>query len=285
MESKVEERAMNTKKAYASDLGYIQQWAYTTFGNCSFPLTKDAVLHFITDHLHGMEIEKERQLMSLILRDGYKAKPGLHSLATVRRRLFALTAHHKELGYDDPCSDNAIKDLIYAMSRTKKKKIQQKAVTVDMFEKLLSVCDSSIKGIRDKAILQLAWSTCLRRSEITAAQVEHLTRKGEDFLLHVPSKKSCVLNIPISGRAAQALRDWLIAGAVRQEAIFRAVDKGGTVSGNRLSPIDVNRVVKKYCKAAGLNEKQFGAHSLRLGVLMQEATNFSSEAMNTTCCA
>ena len=134
--------AMNTKKAYASDLAYIQQWAHITFGNISFPMTESAVLLFITDHLQGMEVAKEKQLMSPLLRNGYKAKTGLHSLATVRRRLSALTAYHKELGYDDPCSDT-VKHLLHAMSKTEKKTIQQKPMTRDILEKLLTVCDDS----------------------------------------------------------------------------------------------------------------------------------------------
>jgi integrase len=274
--AKMKERvAMNTKKAYASDLGYIQQWAHITFGNFSFPMTEGAVLLFITDHLQGMEVAKEKQLMCTLPRNGYKAKPGLHSLATVRRRLFALTAHHKEWGYEDPCSGNTVKHFFHAMSKTEKKTIQQKAVTRDIFEKLLTVCDGSIKGIRDKAILLLAWTSGgRRRSEIAAAQVEHLTNMGDDFLLHIPthnSKRGNALDVPVKGRAAQALRDWMAAAAVKQGVIFRAVNKRGKVSGNPLSPIDVNRVVKNCCKSAGLNEKQFGAHSLRSGFLMQEA--------------
>src|ERR1700738_72596 len=109
LNARIEERVtMNTKKAYASDLAYIQQWAHITFENFSFPMTEGAVLLFITDHLQGMEAAKEKQLMSPLLRNGYKAKPGLHSLATVHRRLSALTAHHKEQGYDNPCSSNTV---------------------------------------------------------------------------------------------------------------------------------------------------------------------------------
>ena len=268
----MELNAKNTQKAYASDLAYIQQWAHITFGNFSLPMTECTILLFITDHQRGMERAKEEQLMSPLLRNGYKAKPGLHSLATVRRRLSTLTAYHKKLGYDDPCSSNTVKHLLHTMSEAEKKTIQQKAVTMDILEKLLAACDDSVKGIRDKALLLLAWTSGgLRRSEIAAAQVEHLTRIDNDFLLHIP-KRSRALEVPVKGRAAQTLQDWMRVSAVKQGAIFRAVNKCGKVSDNPLSPIDVNRIVKNCCKAAGLNEKQFGSHSLRSGFLMQEAT-------------
>ena len=91
------------------------------------------------------------------------------------------------------------------------------------------------------------------------------------------------LNISVKGSAAQALRDWIAVAAVKQGAIFRAVNKHGKISSNPLSPIDINRIVKNCCKAAGLNEKQFGAHSLRSGFLMQEATVSSEEAAVNFC--
>jgi hypothetical protein len=85
MEARV---AMNT----TSDLAYTQQWAYPTFGNFILPMTEDVILLFITDHLQGMEATKEKQLMSPVLRRGYKAKPGLYSLAAEE----SLTIHFRQ---------------------------------------------------------------------------------------------------------------------------------------------------------------------------------------------
>jgi integrase len=263
--------AMNTKKAYASDLAYIQQWVHITFGNSNFPLTEDAILLFIIDHLQGMEEKKEKELMSPILKKGYKANCGPHSLKTVRRRLSALTAYHRERGYDDPFSYSSVKHLIDTVSKTAKKTIQQTPVTKDILEKLLNTCKGSTQGIRNKAILLLAWTSGARRSEIAAAQVKHLTSVGEDFLLHIQTshpRGDSLFEVTVRGSAAQALRDWMAAASVKQGAIFRAVNKHGKISDNPLSPVDINRVVKHCCKAAGFDENQFSAHSFRLGFLM-----------------
>jgi integrase len=273
LNSRMKERvAINTKKAYASDLAYIQQWAHITFGNSTFPVTEDAILLFITDHLQGMEEKKEKELMSPLLKNGYKANWGPHSLKTVRRRLSALTAYHRERGYDDPFSYSSVKYLIDTISKTEKKTIQQRPITQAILDRLLTTCKGSTQGIRNKAILLLAWTSGARRSEIAAAQVEHLTSMGEDFLLHIPTsnpKRDSLFDVPVRGNAAQALRDWMAATSVKQGAIFRSVNKHGKISVNPLSPVDVNRVVKHCCKAAGFDENQFSAHSLRLGFLMQ----------------
>jgi integrase len=197
--------AMNTRKAYASDLAYIQQWARITFGNSNFPMKEDAILLFITDHLQGMEEKKEKELMSPLLKNSYKANWGLHSLKTVRRRLSALTAYHRDRGYDDPCSYSSVKHLIDLVSKTAKKTIQQKPITRDILDKLLTACKRNIQGIRNKAILLLAWTSGARRSEITAAQVEHLTSIGEDFLLHIPTSNprgDSLFDVTVSGSTA-----------------------------------------------------------------------------------
>jgi integrase len=264
--------AMNTKKAYASDLAYIQQWAHITFGNSNFPMTEDAILLFITDHLQGMEEKKEKKLMSPLLRSGYKANWGPHSLKTVRRRLSALTAYHKDQGYDDPFSYSSVKHLIDTLPKIAKKTIQQKPITKDILDQLLTTCKDSTQGIRNKAILLLAWTSGARRSEIAAAQVEHLMSVGEDFLLHIPtsnSRRDSLFNVPVIGSAAQALREWMSVASVKQGSIFLSVNKHGKISDNPLSPVDINRVVKNCCKAAGFDKQQFSAHSLRLGFLMQ----------------
>lgn len=277
----------NTRKAYQSDLAYIKHWGYVSFGNLSFPMTEHAVLLFITDHLKGMEGAKEKLLMSVLITKGYKAKPGLHSLATVRRRLFALTAYHKEQGYDNPCASNKITQLLRTITKTEAKAEPQKTITKDILEQLLTVCDGSVSGIRDKAILLLAWASGgRRRSEIIAAQVEHLKSMGEDFLWHIPahdSKTGRAIDAPVKDKAAQALQDWMAVAGIKQGVIFRAVSKAGKVSDNPLSPIDVNRIVKRRCKAAGLDAKQFGAHSLRSGFLMERGKELLVEQWAKSC--
>jgi integrase len=98
------------------------------------------------------------------------------------------------------------------MAKTKEKAAPQKAITKDVLEKLLTTCDGSVKGIRDKAILLLAWASGgFQRSNLVAAQAEHITSMGNDLLLHIPvhnAKTGCAINVPVKGRAAQALLNW-----------------------------------------------------------------------------
>lgn len=265
LRAKDECKSIATRKAYQSDLAYIRQWGHVSFGGIRFPIEEHTVLLFITDHLQGMSKAKEEQLMSVLLTKGYKAKPGLHTLATVRRRLFALTAYHKEQGYGDPCASSRIKQQLQEMAKTEEKAAPQKAITEDILEKLLATCDESAKGIRDKAILLLAWASGGRPGELVTAQVEHHILP---CICGYNTKADLAIDEPVKARAAQALQEWMALARIEEGIIFRAVGKGGKVSNKPLSPIDVNRIVKSHSKAAGLEAKQFGAHSLRRGFLL-----------------
>ena len=77
------------------------------------------------------------------------------------------------------------------------------------------------------------------------------------------------MKVPVLGRAAILLKNWLEAGNITDGFIFRSIKKGGIVQDKCLSDIDVNRVVKKRAKMAGYDESQFGAHSLRSGFVTE----------------
>src|SRR5260221_12238859 len=72
---------------------------------------------------------------------------------------------------------------------------------------------------------------------------------------------------PVTGRAAQALADWLRAAAIQEGPIFRRIRKGGHV-GEPLSPAAVRDIVKQRCALAGV-EGDFSAHSLRSGFVTE----------------
>jgi integrase len=267
-----ESKAVNTKRAYASDMAYIKRWAQLSFGwEYSLPMSERDTLLFITDHLQGMDAKKEEQL----LYEKLKAKPGLHSIATVRRRLAALTVYHRDNNHDCECDSKKAKQLLRALAKSAAEPTPQRAITRDVLESILETCDKSPRGIRDRAILLLAWASGgRRRSEVALALYEHLTCMGDDYLLRIPSSNSKTgkaLDVPVKGRAAQALRDWLLISATNQGPLFRSISRGNKISANHLSGIDINRIVKKHCKAAGFDEKLFGAHSLRSGFLTQGA--------------
>jgi integrase len=67
------------------------------------------------------------------------------------------------------------------------------------------------------------------------------------------------------------LRKWLELSGITEGPLFRSISKKGRVSARSLSADTVGRKVKAAARAAGLNEKEFSAHSLRAGLITAAA--------------
>jgi integrase len=66
--------------------------------------------------------------------------------------------------------------------------------------------------------------------------------------------------------------------------VFRSINRHGHIGADRLSGIDVARVVKKPAQRAGLNAAKYAGHSLRAGPATSAARAGASERsiMNQT---
>ncbi|MFA5306760.1 MAG: site-specific integrase [Candidatus Babeliales bacterium] len=263
----------NTRMAHYGDLVYWQAWLTTIGFSGQEPITSQEVLTFIVQHAEGLDHDIDAKLVN----QGYKAKLGPHKLATIKRRVGSLSVFLESVKWENPCRDPEISLLFQKL--TKKygsSKPAGKAITKDILLDMVETCNERNKLIdtRDKALLLFAWcSGGRRRSEVTAASVKDLCMTPEcDFVYTLPESKTDQTGkghpVPIKGRAALALNDWLTAANITEGAVFRAIDQGGTV-GQALSPCDVNRIVRKRLKKAGYDETQFTAHSLRSGFVTQ----------------
>ena len=74
----------------------------------------------------------------------------------------------------------------------------------------------------------------------------------------------------------KALREWLDAAGIEADALFRPIDKAGTVRGSRLTCRSVANIVKAYAGRAGFDANTFSGHSLRSGFLTSAAGNGAS---------
>ncbi|MHB2211413.1 tyrosine-type recombinase/integrase [Methylobacterium sp. CM6257] len=72
-------------------------------------------------------------------------------------------------------------------------------------------------------------------------------------------------------RPVAMLREWLDAAGISTGPVFQPVNKAGRVGARRLGVKMVERVMKHYCAAAGLDASTFGAHSLRAGYITTAA--------------
>ena len=115
----------------------------------------------------------------------------------------------------------------------------------------------SLQGLRDRAILELLFSTGLRISELIALSRDSIDLKREEF--SVRGKGGKIRLVFLSGRAKSALKEYQDKRTDMEEALFASTQKKDP---KRLSVRQVERLVARYAIAAGIGRK-VTPHTLR----------------------
>jgi site-specific recombinase XerD len=131
-------------------------------------------------------------------------------------------------------------------------------------ERLLSAPNGDdVKSLRDRAILELFFSTGLRLSELCALPRELDLNKDE---FSVRGKGEKVRVVFLSDTAKNAIRAYLKKRSDMDDALFVRIDidKGRSFSADtlRLTPRSVERIVKYYATKAGIS-KNVTPHTIR----------------------
>ncbi len=158
---------------------------------------------------------------------------------------------------------------VYPPDRVRRFKEEQRKVKVlfkEDLDRLLMAPDTSTKeGKRDKAILELFFSTGLRLAELRS-----LNRKDLNFQtreISVRGKRSKLRVVFLSDRAVESLREYLECRLDHLEPLFiRNHNQASTEmppgENFRLSRISIYNLVKKYARAAGIMSNP-SPHTLR----------------------
>ncbi|MGI2036250.1 tyrosine-type recombinase/integrase [Rhizobium panacihumi] len=288
----------NTLRALTSDLAYLQAWSLASTGaSLPWPAPEALLLKFVAHHLwdpnkrntdpdHGMPVSVEQNLRA----QRFLKSAGPHAPDTVRRRLASWSTLTRWRGltgaFASPALKSAIRLAVRATPRPRKRK-SAKAVTGDILARLLATCGTdSLRDIRDRAILMVAFASGgRRRSEIAGLRKEQLTNEppitAEDgttlpsLAIHLGRTKTSGADhdevVYLTGRPVEALNTWLEVARIDTGSIFRAIDRWGNVSKRTIDPQSVNDIVKQRAKLAGLEPGEFSAHGLRSGYLTEAA--------------
>ncbi len=288
----------NTLRALTSDLTYLEAWGLAATGkSLPWPAPEALLLKFVAHHLwdpekratdpnHGMPAEVDNNLRQ----QGFLKAVGPHAPDTVRRRLANWSTLTKWRGLDgafaSPALKSAIRLAVRAVPRTRRRK-SAKAVTGDVLAKLLASCSGdSLRDVRDRAILMVAFASGgRRRSEIAGLRREQLTVEPPIEVPDGPPLPSLAIHLGrtktttgeeddvvyLTGRPVEALNAWLAAAKIDKGSVFRGIGRWGTVSKRALDPQSVNAIVKQRAEMAGLDPAEFSAHGLRSGYLTEAA--------------
>ncbi|HLC95054.1 MAG TPA: site-specific tyrosine recombinase/integron integrase [Patescibacteria group bacterium] len=135
-------------------------------------------------------------------------------------------------------------------------------------ERLIAATNGThIRQLRDKAILELLFSSGLRVSELVGLDRVHLNLAKEEFSIRGKGGKLRI--VFISPAAKEAIKAYLNKRADVDPALFVAYGKKGLVNkknaardSQRLTPRSIQRLVKYYAKKAGIL-KDVHPHTLR----------------------
>ncbi len=125
-------------------------------------------------------------------------------------------------------------------------------ITPVELERILKAPDlSTLRGVRDKAILELLFSTGLRVSELCSLDSDIDLSRDE---MSIRGKGEKIRVVFLSPSAKQAVADYLKKRKDMEEALFVSYGRGKQKSG-RLTPRAVELFVKHYAIKAGITKK------------------------------
>lgn len=126
---------------------------------------------------------------------------------------------------------------------------------------MLDTCDrSTVKGIRDYALIRLLWDNALRRGEVSAADVKDFDPVGRKLWIKGKGKiqKAAISLHPVT---VAAVREWLTTrGDVKpNDPLFICLDHP---NGTRLQGRGMHQMIDRRSKLAGIT-KQMSPHRVR----------------------
>lgn len=126
-------------------------------------------------------------------------------------------------------------------------------VTAEELGRLLKApVGDSERALRDRAMLELLFSTGLRVSELCSLNAD-IDLSRDEF--SVRGKGDKVRVVFLSPSAKSAVTDYLKKRADMGDALFAGYGKGTKEKGGRLTPRSVERIVKQYAVKAGITRK------------------------------
>lgn len=127
-------------------------------------------------------------------------------------------------------------------------------ITVAELNRLLAAPKGAeLEALRDRAILELFFSTGLRVSELASLNRD-LDLTKDEFSIRGKGEKVRV--VFLSGEAKDAIRTYLKARKDLDEAMFIQMSKKKSKGGElRITPRSIERLVKKYAIMAGISKK------------------------------
>lgn len=198
--------------------------------------------------------------------------------STLRLRLVAIRTMHKNHGHHLDTAAPQIRRVLQGITRTHGAATRKvEAATLEVIRDTVRALTKKKgpKALRDRALLLIGFAAALRRSEISAIDLDHVRFGADGVIVTLPRRKTdqegegTEIGIPFGKDEAycpvRTLQAWIAEARITEGAVFLSIGKGGRILQSRLGDKDVARAIKKAVAVAGYEADQFGGHSLRSG--------------------
>lgn len=200
---------------------------------------------------------------------------GLKS-SSIRISIAAISSIHKLNSLEDPTQHPTVKIESRRMHRTLGRYSQQAfGITAPILEKMLCATSNNIRGIRNRALLLLAYDSMCRRSELVSLRITDIKRDELENCTQMKvrlrkSKTDQELQgrwIFLTQRSADALSLWLSQAKLKDGFLFRGINNAIDIT-QELKSSQINRIYKRLAKDANLPKEiidHISGHSMRVG--------------------
>ena len=205
-----------------------------------------------------------------------KMSNGKRSSASIRRAVAGIATIHKLNRHPDPTKDPDVTLEMRRMHRKLGRSCSQAgSINAETLDKMLLATDDSIRGIRDRALLLVAYDTLCRRSELVSLQVKDVKvniKNGietSSILLRKSKTDQDATGkwLHLSQRAHLALDEWIKKLPEGQEMLYCGLNRALDIS-PQIGAGQINRIYKKIARKARLDEsaiESISGHSMRVG--------------------
>lgn len=196
--------------------------------------------------------------------------------STIQRAIAGVATIHRLNREADPTKDPDVQIEMRRMFRQLGRGSRQaEPIDQDRLDKILEEIQNDPRGLRDRALLLLAYDTLLRRGELVAIESKHIIwpqGRPEDLLkIYVPRSKTDPEGqgryVVLSPRTNTCVSAYITAMSIKEGRLFRGIQPSGELN-EGLGVSQVNRIFKKRANAAGFSDEiviGISGHSLRVG--------------------
>lgn len=260
--------AENTQRALNADRRVWERWCVDN-DRAPYPVKGDDVVDFI----HAKSPPLVRKGSALVV-DARAATPETRAPNTIARYLASLRVLHRAAGFtDDPLKELAVERAMRTIRRGRSKPQQRQALRLTHIEKACAAPTEDLYELRARAMVGVAYSAMLRRSELVGIEVGDLGRRPDgSALIELARTKT-----DPTGRGqtrylapfVMGLVDaWLARSRIKSGPLFRGLRTNGKVLTTALHPSQVPAAFRRVARAAGLKGRELeriAGHSVRIG--------------------